>query len=619
MTCVRDYPKSVFAWLAILALLFVAMWPGLKGGFFFDDVSNIVKNDAIHITALSIDSLRSSVDGPAAGPLGRPVSVISFALTHYFFGLDASAFKTINLFIHACNGFLVAWLLSLLLPMLTGLKLSEATAKWLPRWVAAAWLLHPINILPVMLAVQRMTLLAALFLLLALICHVKALSFHKGTRRWSWLAAAWLLFWPLSVLSKETGLLFPLYILLITLFLPPATGAAPPKKSLALSLLIFALAGSVAAMFFYLGPKWLEGAYAMRSFSLSERLLTEARVLWFYLAQIIAPRHSSFGLYLDDIPLSTGWLSPPQTLLALIGWLAACLAIASSWRRLPVFSFALLWFLCGHSLESTILPLEIAHEYRNYLPSFGVIVGVGYFGAQALQKLKSEHRAVMVTLAALLPLIILALFTWLRAQQLGDPIEGSQIEAAHHPLSARANYEAGITLIKTGHGDAGDSLGAHHIRHYLLQSMTVDPSFKFGHLGLIAWSCASERPIEQHWIDTFAHRLQHTAFAPGDLKLPDNLLKPLLSMPTCLNRKDALGLFAAGANNPRIPGTLRARFLESAADYELLVSLDPYSAKSYMAQALLFAPHNPALQQKAQSFDGLKTGGAKQELAKSPQ
>lgn len=580
------------------------MLPGLDGGFLFDDTPNIVENSAIHLQTLSLDSLRASIAGPSAGPLGRPISVLSFAITHYFFGLDPFAFKAINLAIHVINGLLVAWLVTLLLRALPNNQLSEKTSTWLPLWVAGIWLIHPINIMPVMQVVQRMALLSGMFLLLALISHLKAMSMPSGKRTyWAWLAAGWLLFWPLSILSKETGLLFPLYILALTQLTRSAAASLQQKESWVIPASLFLLFTIAAAMLYFLGWNWLETAYAMRPFTLIERLLTEARVLWFYAAQIVTPNYASFGVYLDDFALSTGILQPPTTLLSVIGWGLVILGIWLFRTRQPLLCFAATWFLVGHSLESTFLPLEIAHEYRNYVPSISLIVGVGYIGLVALQKLKRERRSLTIGMLATISMLILAIFSWLRADQMGNPLIGPQIEATRHPQSARANHAAALALIKAGYGDAGDPIGGENIRFYLQQSETVDPSFKFGYLGLIVWACASGRPVEQQWLDGLSHRLEHTPFAPKDRELPDLLFKPLLSMPRCLNRQDAIRLFVAGADNSRISNTLRARFLEAAADYELLVSVDPRSAQNYLKRSSAISPDDLILRQKLKSFE----------------
>ena len=590
-------------WFTILVLTLVVMAPGLQGEFFFDDDPNIVKNDSVHIEELTIFSLKSSITGPSAGPLGRPVSVLSFALTHYFFGLDPFAFKAVNLALHCVNGLLVAWLVTLLLQVLNGIQLSVNAKRWLPVWVAAIWLIHPINVVPVLLAVQRMTLLSGMFMLLALICHLKAQSITKEKWVfWICLASSWLLFWPLSILSKETGLLFPLYLLVINVFSRSDSAEQEKRKSRVIMVSAISLLMITITMQSFLGWGWLEAGYGMRSFTLTERLLTEARVLWFYVAQTLIPDHNAFGIYLDDFVLSTGIFYPQQTIFALMGWGGVITGIWFFRIRYPLLSFAVAWFLVGHSLESTFLPLEIVHEYRNYIPSIGLILGAGYMGAVVLQKLKLDYRKLMIILVFTIPILVLAMFTWMRADQLGSPLVGSQIEATRHSQSARANYSAALALVQYGYGDSGDPIGGQQIQYYFQQAGAADSTFKIGYLGLIVWGCASERGVDKLWVDELAFRLEHTPLSPRDRDIPSNLLELLLELPKCLDRADAIRLFVAGASNSSSIGPLRANFFEAASDYELLVSVDPYSAKKHLVKAFAVSPNNAALRRKLKKF-----------------
>ena len=591
--------RHIVYWVLILALLIAAMYPGLKGTFMFDDYPNIVDNEAVHLGSLNIDSLRQSLSSPQAGPLGRPVSVLSFALTYYVFGLDPFAFKAVNLVIHALNGILVAWFVSLLLCVFNFSKSSEASRQWLPYWVAAIWLLHPINILPVMLSVQRMVMLSTTFSLLAIIAYLKGMTSPTGARiKWKWLATSWLVFWPLAILSKETGLLCPLYAAAISLFANRESTVL--RRRLALAGIV-AFTVSASALVYSLGWSWLDRLYALRPFTLTERLMTEARVLWFYIAQILLPNHTAFGIYLDDFTISKSLVAPPLTLIAILAWAATIIALIYGARRQPVLCFSMAWFLIGHLLESTFVPLEMVHEYRNYLPSVGLIFGAGYLGASLLQRIKIDNPVLTTGLIAVASIALVSLLTWLRATQFGNPIIGPQIEAERHPQSPRANYEAAFALIKAGYGSVDDLTGQ-QIRYYLEKTDAVDPNFKFGSFELIFWACASGRPVEKQWIKRTADRFTHTPFAPGDWKLPDQLLKHVLSAPKCLSRQDALALFIAGAENSKITPIIKKSFLEAAADYELLVWIDPQSAQRYLAKAVMFAPGDTKLHQKLNSF-----------------
>lgn len=579
--------RQILSWFVLIALTTGIYLPGLSGGFFFDDFPNIVDNPSIQIARLDRDFIATALSGPVAGPLGRPLSMLSFALTHLFFGLDPLAFKAVNLAIHLVNGLLAAWLMRLLIDVAP----STVTRRWLPLWVAAVWIVHPINVMPVLLSVQRMTLLSGMFVIIGLIAHVKGLC-SGDDRRFAWLAAGWLFFWPLAVLSKETGLLFPLYALLVSLLLKPVR-----LKALfaGIVLLTTAVAGIIIA---WLGWGWLEAGYAMRSFTLGERLLTEARILWFYLGQILLPSHAAFGFYLDDIPLSTGLWSPPLTAYALAGWAIIIALIVRFWRKMPIICFGLAWFLVGHLLESTFLPLEVAFEYRNYLPALGLVLMAGWIGIGLLSRVPLDHPRFTFGVLAILPLVFLALLTWMRADQWGDPIRAHQIETAYHPHSARANYMLSTILIQSGRGDAGDFVGAQMIRYHLLEAAAADPAFKSAYLGLLVWACGSGRELDGIWIQRLAARLENTPFGPKDKELPDDLLKPLIGMPRCLPFQDGYRLFEAGSRNTRIPASLRARFLEAAGDYALLAAIDPSAARAYFLRANALDAGNIRLQSK---------------------
>ena len=91
--------------LLLLAVLTFAVYsPGLHGTFSFDDGPNIVQNNALKIHSWSPDSLWQAALSGDAGPLKRPVAMLSFALNYLTTGLDPYYFKLTNLFIHLLSG-----------------------------------------------------------------------------------------------------------------------------------------------------------------------------------------------------------------------------------------------------------------------------------------------------------------------------------------------------------------------------------------------------------------------------------------------------------------------------------------------------------------------------------
>ena len=85
-------------WLCLLlAGVVLVYWPGLGGGFAFDDYPNIVFNQALHVTTLAWRDWLSAAFSSNATDLQRPLAMLTFALQHYFTGLDPRALKAGNI------------------------------------------------------------------------------------------------------------------------------------------------------------------------------------------------------------------------------------------------------------------------------------------------------------------------------------------------------------------------------------------------------------------------------------------------------------------------------------------------------------------------------------------
>jgi hypothetical protein len=186
------------------------------------------------------------------------------------------------------------------------------------------------------------------------------------------------------------------------------------------------------------------GAYAGRSFSMGERLLTEGRVLVDYLHWMLLPDPSRLSLYHDDFVVSHGLLTPPSTLWALL-FLAALLA-AMAWlhKRRPLMALGIAWFFIAQLLTATVLPLELVYEHRNYFASLSVFLVVGD-GLLRMPRDASLRRAGIGIAVALLALY--AGMTALRAREWQSPLRFAVSEAAKNPHSARATYNEARTFI----------------------------------------------------------------------------------------------------------------------------------------------------------------------------
>ena len=444
------------------ALIFL---PGKSGPLVFDDASNLLNNSYVQIVSLDPETLYRASMSLESGPLKRPISMLSFALNHYFSGSfdDSTPYKLTNIAIHAINGLLLFWMMHLVFYRFTRLKSPTRARSGINRnsylilasIVALVWVMHPIQLTSVLYVVQRMTELSALFTLLALICYLTGrlrISAKKpgGIRL---ILGGTFFFGTMGMFCKETTVLLPVYMLVLELTLFNAEYpwnkwrhmTTKVKGAVLISVAISLVAILTWAILYSL-PK-----YIIRDFSLTERLLTESRVVFFYLSLILIPRLDQFSLFHDDIQLSTSVLSPWTTLLSVAGIVFLLSLAWLSRRRQPLLSLGIFWFFAGHLLESTILPLELVHEHRNYLPSLGpVLVIVHVINAGSI---KLRRRWLWGVLALLIATV--AIVSHMRAAQWANNYSLFLYETSHNPNSASISSGFALRLIEVGKYEEG--------------------------------------------------------------------------------------------------------------------------------------------------------------------
>ncbi len=169
-------PTAATLLFVLIGVLTAAIYlPGLAGDYVFDDLPNLLHNKRLQIDSLHMESLQGAAFSSGAGILRRPVSMVSFALNRYFFGVAPYSYKVVNLVIHLLTGlglFLFSRLLVRTYRLYHKPDLPEAAVAWLPVVVSGLWLVHPLNLTSVLYIVQRMTSLATLFMVCGLCLYV---------------------------------------------------------------------------------------------------------------------------------------------------------------------------------------------------------------------------------------------------------------------------------------------------------------------------------------------------------------------------------------------------------------------------------------------------------------
>jgi len=548
--------------LGSLILTALVYLPGISGGFVFDDYANIIRNDDLRLEAVSVTGLLQAGWSGMAGPLKRPLAMMSFALNYATTGDSAAAYKLTNLVIHLVNGVLLFIFLRLILLAhgercgRTGTNLTLVAAV-----AAAIWLVHPLNLTSVLYVVQRMNSLSAMFSLAAMICYCAGRRRLKTHRLGGWwfIGGGVPMFIALGLLSKENaGLTLPLIALVEVCFFRLVTARARDRK-----LLIALFAGAlflpgVAALIYLLAdPDYLTARFASRSFTLEQRLLTEARVLWFYLSLFLVPKLSEFGLYHDDYQLSVSVLDPLSTIAALGGIVLAVVAAASLWRRYPMVPFAIGWFLIGHALEASVIPIELVHEHRNYLPLMGPIFALCYGCATGFE----GH--VSVALQRIFSTVIIGLcatLTVVRAGDWSDPATLAAIEAERHPNSFRAVYDLGriqINRYQLSH----DERDYNKAVLTLERSAALDVTAKRPLVALLRLEYDHGREPKPVWKVELLHRYENSLFHRSDNLDLHELVKCRAELVCAFPQHGIIELYHAALSNPTIPSYSKAQLL----------------------------------------------------------
>jgi len=380
--------RNLFAFVTLFIIVLAIYSNTFDASWHFDDETNILKNKALHLTDLTWQNVKStfyaSWDG--RGNSFRPVVCLSFALNYYFGGTEVHGYHLINLAIHFLSS------IFLFLFIYHTLNLPILKAKYGPNSYFIAllstvfWTINPVQTQAITYVVQRMASMAGMFYIMAMYFYLKgrtsAPKSLRGTHYFLCITCG-----ILAIGSKENAVMLPIMILIYDLFLIQGVTKRNIKRYsffLLIAILITLTLAMLIAGPSSFNPKNLIADYQSRGFTLSERLLTEPRIILFYVSLLLYPMPYRLCIS-HDIFVSKALLDPPTTIIAiLIIFTLLGLTILKS-KRWPLVSFCILFFFINHVIESTVLPLELAFEHRNYIPSMLLFVPISILIAKGIR------------------------------------------------------------------------------------------------------------------------------------------------------------------------------------------------------------------------------------------
>jgi tetratricopeptide (TPR) repeat protein len=357
--------KHVLIITALLACVCIIYANSIGGEWHFDDVDIILHDANVHTTGLSWPELKKTFYWH--GHLYRPLARLSFGLNHYFGGLDVRGYHIINIVVHCITTvFLFLFIAHTL--RLSGVK--EQIGGEDPALIAGLatllWAVNPVQVLAISYIVQRMASMAGMFYIMAMYCYVMGRTDNQPRKAAGFFLVSFIAF-VLACGSKENAYMLPVSIAVYDLLLIQGAKAAHIKRILKVLIPITIIAIGLWA--WYTDFSTLLNGYRTRPFTLTERLLTEPRVILHYALLLLYPVSSRLT-FLHDIEISRSLFIPWTTLPALMLIASLLIFACMTARKRPLISFSIIFFFLNHVIESSFIPLELMYEHRVYLPSF---------------------------------------------------------------------------------------------------------------------------------------------------------------------------------------------------------------------------------------------------------
>jgi len=214
---------------AVVLFTLLAFLPSLQNGFVdWDDYDNFLQNP--NYRGLNWSHLRWMFSTNYLGNY-RPLTWVTFGLDYNLWGMNPVGYHFTSLLLHTANALLVYFLS---LRLLSAAWSADSPSKDIGLKLAAAlsavlFAVHPLRVEAVVWLSARSHLLSSLFYLSAIVCYLKSTAQVKAhLRRWSWLAAAVMLF-GFSIFSQPSGITLPVVLLTLDLYPLRRLGGGPGK------------------------------------------------------------------------------------------------------------------------------------------------------------------------------------------------------------------------------------------------------------------------------------------------------------------------------------------------------------------------------------------------------
>ncbi|MCX5852853.1 MAG: hypothetical protein NT072_12525 [Deltaproteobacteria bacterium] len=451
----RKSGSVITASIILFLILLLIYSNSFRSDWHFDDYYNIVNNIHVHMKALTWSSLEQATLGPDGGRNMRPLPYLTFAFNYYFGNDNVFGYHLVNFSIHVLTTvFLYLFIYTMLnLPLLRerfGLRSRETAFL-----ATLLWTISPVHVTAVSYVVQRIALMSALFYIMAMFFYVKGRTAESGIGKTAFFMLC-MMSALLALVSKQNAAILPVSIFLFDLFFLQGLTSDNIRKNLYIFGIICLIVIALGA--YYTNFSSILNGYSQRPFTLTERLLTESRIIVYYISLLLYPADYRLT-FLHDVELSRSLFNPWSTLPAI---LFICMSVGWSLyavRRHTLISYCILFFFLNHSIESSVLPLELIFEHRNYLPSMLLFVPVSYGILMAIDYFRNRKSLVFLLAAGMAFVIVMEGHTTFARNNIMQNEESFWLDILEKsPNLSRPHGEIGKLLKQRGSPLAVDEL-----------------------------------------------------------------------------------------------------------------------------------------------------------------
>lgn len=373
--------KRFHLWAGLLIAIssFIVYSNTFHASFHFDDTPQIVENYSIRNLSNWFDIVKGQ----------RGIAMLTFAINYAIGGLNVVGYHSVNLAIHSTNGILVYFLIFLTLGNIDSLK---DKAKKIAIFTALLFAVHPIQTQAVTYIVQRMEILASMFMLIGILFLVKGTKTSNTSAR-ILLYGAVVVSYLLGFYSKEIAITLPALIFLYDYCFIAGNDIKKLVPRLPLYVVLLIMLAFFAAPTFT-GLKETPGesaGFGVQSITPKEYLFTQFNVLIYYITLLFVPINQNLDY---DFPISKGLFEIPAVkdgtilnfpippafislmiILSIVG--VALYLFTRHAQRITqhgrLIAFLILWFFIILSPTSSFIPIiDVIFEHRLYLASVGL-------------------------------------------------------------------------------------------------------------------------------------------------------------------------------------------------------------------------------------------------------